>query len=475
MCSNSTKLDDSVVKELFYDDDEEDAGAAKEHYINSGNNKKILAVLAVGLQKENGAPLFDFDSPPWNSQKKGELKPARSDLQSEIERRAKEKQLSPSPRPKNWNIEQCHKWLCSNPIDEEKDVKFIKLGVARLEALLLSPQDDTQTSGSQWRGHLPYYRLLLVFTDDEIRRAYLNRANVLSREQIDARKSDVRSPTAFELMAEKWNDPMWNPELAPSSSHSDFQTAIDCSWCKVEHYMPCTSVKASDFVSQMRKGLLRIIPQWERSGQGDGGIDMDGGDPDQIRSGDDYGKLTNRPARALANRENFLRGEPSYLLYFWEMADKYQLLNTTLQMLDSSISARSASHAPSALSSASGSKRRNKKKYLLKKRLGEANAVGAGLKSLADAMENTDRKRRVDELENQVTQFEEKEVLATDLRIQKFYRDKVNELKKRLMSLQETHTENPMPVSSIAFMDDCTIDDSSDDDEDVLKSVDDVR
>ncbi len=38
------------------------------------------------------------------------------------------------------------------------------------------------------------------------------------------------------------------------------------------------------------------------------------------------GSLDGRPARALQSRAVFLNGQPSYLLYFWEVADTHQLL-----------------------------------------------------------------------------------------------------------------------------------------------------
>lgn len=55
---------------------------------------------------------------------------------------------------------------------------------------------------------------------------------------------------------------------------------------------------------------------WEGTGQGDGGRDPEGGDRGAF---DD---------RAVCLRA----GEPSYFLYFWEMAERHDLLATTLQI-----------------------------------------------------------------------------------------------------------------------------------------------
>ena len=48
----------------------------------------------------------------------------------------------------------------------------------------------------------------------------------------------------------------------------------------------------------------------------------------------EFGSLANRSHPALSRHRNFLRGKPSYLLYFWELMDRHQLLQTTMQRLD---------------------------------------------------------------------------------------------------------------------------------------------
>jgi len=113
----------------------------------------------------------------------------------------------------------------------------------------------------------------------------------------------------------------------------------------------------------MRTDLLRIIRDWERSGQGEGGSTEEDEEQDNIdildnneqqeeadasmmttssltsnchpRHGtnDTIGGLRNRPARALHLRQSFLNGRPSYLFYFWEVADSHQLLQSSLQCL----------------------------------------------------------------------------------------------------------------------------------------------
>jgi len=75
-----------------------------------------------------------------------------------------------------------------------------------------------------------------------------------------------------------------------------------------------------------------VIANWERSGQGDGGVDVDV-DEDDIGDGR-FGSLENRDRDALDRRHSFVKYHQSCLLYFWHMLDKHNLLVSFLQRLD---------------------------------------------------------------------------------------------------------------------------------------------
>ena len=139
--------------------------------------------------------------------------------------------------------------------------------------------------------------------------------------------------------------------------------AIDCSYEHVAGLAPATPQRIEDLMVSMRSDLLRIITRWEQSGQGEGGRDAQGEDgeeprhyggssltPSQQTDEDDtrenIGGLNGRPPRALQSRASFLNGRPSYLLYFWEVADAHQILNSSLQRLNSKAGAADASSAP---------------------------------------------------------------------------------------------------------------------------------
>ena len=180
-----------------------------------------------------------------------------------------------------------------------------------------------------------------------------------------------------------WNSPEFNPVAPALTCHSDFHSCIICLFEQVEGLAPATPQKIEDTFASMRSELLRVITRWEQSGQGEGGMDAEdeehqrsAADDDDIRSSfgqvDDededssarhcIGSLDGRPARALQSRAAFLNGRPSYLLYFWEVADTHQLLQSSLQRLSSNIGASDASCAPSVTDSMTDSSRARHKR-----------------------------------------------------------------------------------------------------------------
>lgn len=164
-----------------------------------------------------------------------------------------------------------------------------------------------------------------------------------------------------------WNSPDFSPVVAPASDcHADFQNATVCSYEHVEALSPATPRKIEDIFVSMRSDLLRIITRWEQSGQGEGGMDPE--EEEEYREGsagadDDscenmIGSLAGRPARALQTRAAFLNGRPSYLLYFWEMADSHQLLQSSLQRLNNNIAASDGSFASVSTAPSSSQRQR---------------------------------------------------------------------------------------------------------------------
>jgi hypothetical protein len=105
-------------------------------------------------------------------------------------------------------------------------------------------------------------------------------------------------------------------------------------------------VKGGWILTKTKKNNLRIAFLWHPASS----IATNESSPRAASA--NMGSLSGRPSCSLQSCAAFLNGRPSYLLYFWEVADAHQLLTSSLQRLSSSTGATDASSAPSALSAA---------------------------------------------------------------------------------------------------------------------------
>lgn len=193
------------------------ACVSEQLYIESGNDKKVLYLLSIGLLEEGEnheqqAPLFSFDQQPWSKlPRSSAICPRNNEYVSEIVRRAELFCIVPPPRPRNWTRPQIMEWLAGNPISNEADVAFLRNEVHRvrgvwerkLQQRLVPMQDESslvvaasggrsRSGGSYWRPNLPFLRVIMCLTQDNVKSLFLTRANALSRQQLDGRNSDTR-------------------------------------------------------------------------------------------------------------------------------------------------------------------------------------------------------------------------------------------------------------------------------------------
>ena len=174
-------------------------------YIDSGNDKKVLYLLCIGLTDSSGtSPLFSFEQEPWSRLPKTSLRPRNMDYVREIARRASLFDVHPVPRASNWTRIQINEWLERNPVREVADIEFLRNEVARLHGILVRAQEQARMEalnnshgraaggGQNWRGVVPYLRIILCLTQDSVKRLYLTRADTRSRQELDGRNSDSR-------------------------------------------------------------------------------------------------------------------------------------------------------------------------------------------------------------------------------------------------------------------------------------------
>jgi hypothetical protein len=171
------------------------------------------------------------------------------------------------------------------------------------------------------------------------------------------------------VIADLWNSPDFNPVAPPSDCHLDFHTATNCSYEEVAGLSPATPQRIEDIFTSMRSdlsanyqtvGAERARRRW--TGRTPIEEERESEPRDDDATGADFGCLGGRPARALQTRAAFLYGRPSYLLYFWEVADNHQLLSSSLQCLSNGSGAADAASAVSVAPSSSSQRRKRRER-----------------------------------------------------------------------------------------------------------------
>ena len=340
---DSSSDDSSSPNELI------DGKSDAETYYQSKNSSLLaLVTMCYGMKDDEDKPILDVDASPWKDIPRTSIKPKLEHYKYEIIRRhnhgvrLQRGRKSSVPRPKNWNVLKCQEWLTENPITTTADKEFlidtvsIRKDTLEASAVEIATNDAKLGGGGNWMGKLPYLRLIHAIIDNpEIKHAFIHRAKLPpGRMSIEQRKHTV---SVFAMIAEKWNDTDFDAITEDHTSvHSDFTSCI-ISHEDVADLAPATPEKVEDKWASVKNELTRVIANWERSGQGDGGIDdVDNGE-DDVRSD---GTFKDRSQHAMDSRANFFDNRNSYLLYIWIMLEKYQLLASTLQRLDDSIAGR---------------------------------------------------------------------------------------------------------------------------------------
>jgi hypothetical protein len=122
----------------------------------------------------------------------------------EVQRRATASNMRSSvPRLSNWTQNQMIEWLEEHPVTDSMDVQFLTFEVLRLQEISRRMQQEQQqlltmegisgavTRGGNWRGCVPYLRVIMTLTRDDVKSLFLSRGNCLSRAQLDGRNSDT--------------------------------------------------------------------------------------------------------------------------------------------------------------------------------------------------------------------------------------------------------------------------------------------
>ena len=187
-------------------DDGDRRSEAQKVYQDNQNSKKQLLLLCVGLKDEQGVPIFDLNLAPWPCLKtlntKIDAKPSRLEYQLEVNRRAAKIDMTKMPKSSNWHKEMSHAWLVKRPLTDPEDVLFLTREIAKLRNIVLLVEEEADVQAGKWRGSLPYMRLIMCLIQDDIKVAYCKSGDDMMRQALDARNSDSRPPTAFEMISD---------------------------------------------------------------------------------------------------------------------------------------------------------------------------------------------------------------------------------------------------------------------------------
>lgn len=236
--------------------------------------------------------------------------------------------------------------------------------------------------------------------------------------------------------------------------HIDYSSPINCSFEEVKDLSPATPQKVQDKLTEMRTNLIRIIDNWERSGQGDGGYDNDIDDEVEdngvVVDEHGFGELRNRPRRALDSRSSFLNNRPSYLLYLWEVFDQHGLLNTTVNRLSNGVGAADGEALSMPLvSEGSVRKKRRKDKETETALFSDVSGDESSLRSYAisNSFEDMNNTAFVNAVVTGIDNSLSRESAKTDAR---FYRNHLNFLfaeKRKYRMLEATHKETDIGMA----------------------------
>ena len=232
---------------------------------------------------------------------------------------------------------------------------------------------------------------------------------------------EARAANIWTMVEKKWNDADYLPvtSLKPET-HSDFAQPIYCAFEAVSHMQPATPEKVEEKWNSINLALKRVIQNWERSGQGEGGFineedvrDVDEEDDSGEENDDDrsyggksasFGSLTERPPQSLELRRNFVDGRSTYLLYLWDMLCEHDLFQSSMQQLKDGIgSGNGHSEVPSVIRG----KRKNDDDDSLgsmskKSNNNDMTQLGASITKHADSMVTVAKMAAVEQEKNQI-------------------------------------------------------------------------
>jgi hypothetical protein len=284
----------------------------------AGNDKgKALMAMAIGttVSDSDATLIFDADSEPFASSKtKSQWRPSQSVLRKEINRRAQYLMHAGERTPKcdGWNTKKQYQWLSEHPHTDKDEINWIRNKVSHYKNLMVQSALEKQASMVAAEGppqpkfnkNEAWMRLTMALMSH--RQAFLERDCCLSRGEIEANRGTDPPKTVYQLAAETFNDPDYEPTTPNYVLYSSelYSRKLD--------YSPyvgtvLTADKVKQLFWQITSQLKVIYTNYQKSGNGDG---QHAGEDDE---GNNYVDGSDK-----INFCHDKRGKPmNYVLFFW--------------------------------------------------------------------------------------------------------------------------------------------------------------
>jgi hypothetical protein len=235
--SSASKVDNDMVKRCVYDDEldtEEYYRSVVRNHDKHNNSYSSLFAMALGFTEYDKM----VEGFPFSETKKKKFtkhfRPSNQLMMFEVQRRAhflskleSDKEDNPFlkngklilPKPSQWSREKLIKWLKENILPwKQSDMVYMKHNVGVYKFLLSNSLkrkknqfqlDESIWARSGWDGIVPNIRLIQIITSDDLKQSFINRNDMSSRQELDARGTESARVSFFEQVRKKFNNPIY--------------------------------------------------------------------------------------------------------------------------------------------------------------------------------------------------------------------------------------------------------------------------
>jgi len=166
--------------------------------------------------------------------------------------------------------------LKANPILHLSDVSWIQKEEEAFRKTIQAANDEKATLASS-SGNIRIWnletsmRFVHVLVEDSIRGSFLDRFNVMTQPELDARTGPQRVRTCFDMGAELMNSRAYNPiSVVDPDLHNSFNKPRDLSRDACMNGVVITAGQCKDQLANIKGKVFKTTENHELSGNGEG-------------------------------------------------------------------------------------------------------------------------------------------------------------------------------------------------------------